>query len=200
MESDASMMILIVLWFTMNIIMVNLLIARMSSTYAQIEAQSEREWMVDLYFATLEYMRYTAALPVPFNIVPLLIDIGLYWYKKLRRSKNEHEKLMPVGLAAFLSRNRSMPKSDAWMRQMKTKRDQLQAKLTIPRSNSAAIAKELESLNNVLLVEETRIIREHREMRRMETFLERARTSFLQSQVREATNSSGSAVAGAMQI
>eukprot|EP00293_Proteomonas_sulcata_P012793 CAMPEP_0184312022 /NCGR_PEP_ID=MMETSP1049-20130417/46264_1 /TAXON_ID=77928 /ORGANISM="Proteomonas sulcata, Strain CCMP704" /LENGTH=204 /DNA_ID=CAMNT_0026627857 /DNA_START=10 /DNA_END=624 /DNA_ORIENTATION=- len=165
----------------MNIIMVNLLIGKFASTYAQIEEKSEREWMIDLYFATREYMRYTAAIPVPFNTIPLIFDIVSYWYRRLRYADSEQTGLLAGGLSAFLSRNRSMPISEAWIKEMQRRRDGLQAKLSIPRSNSAALSKELNDLNKQLLVEETRIIREHRVMRRMEAFLERARTAYLLS-------------------
>lgn len=181
MNSDASMLGLMICWIVMNIILVNLLIARMSSTYSRIEKQSEKEWMFDLYLATKEYMRLTASIPIPFNIVPLIIDISLFFLKRLRADKYGARGHVAETLANHLSRNNSGAPSPALLARLKFRRDQLAAQQDRGTDHDQSLRQELERMSRLLLTEEGRRMRENRELLRLNAFIERARAAFIQT-------------------
>ncbi len=43
--------------------------------------------MFDLYLATREYMRLTASIPIPFNIIPLIADIAYFLCVRFRAER-----------------------------------------------------------------------------------------------------------------
>ena len=79
----------------------------MSNTYAQTNSQAQLATLLDYYDVTLEYSRYSSALPPPFNVLGLLYQLYLFG-----RRRNLIRKRWPKAgnfrrLDLFLSRNSS---------------------------------------------------------------------------------------------
>lgn len=137
MTNYSSMIFLMFSWVVMNIIMVNLLIARMSSTYSRIEKQSEKEWMLDRYLATNEYMRHTTSIPIPFNVLPLLIDLAFFFLKQIKDwftaakeqgwdEYTQSPSSWTSRLTQHLSRTKRRPPSSTMVKELREQRDQIQ--------------------------------------------------------------------------
>eukprot|EP00290_Baffinella_frigidus_P005867 CAMPEP_0180138028 /NCGR_PEP_ID=MMETSP0986-20121125/12607_1 /TAXON_ID=697907 /ORGANISM="non described non described, Strain CCMP2293" /LENGTH=531 /DNA_ID=CAMNT_0022079689 /DNA_START=1 /DNA_END=1596 /DNA_ORIENTATION=- len=102
-----------VVFVTFNLVLFNLLIALMSSTFERIQIQSERQWMINHYNSTNEYLRFAMALPSPLNVAGIFLEIMKFLY--YCTSKKNRERLQHVfcgftwsrSVAIFLSRNRS---------------------------------------------------------------------------------------------
>ncbi len=61
--------LMLVLFVVVNIIALNLLIAIMSNTFAEVQAKAKKQWMKDLY-SIIEEHRFTAlAFPSPLNLI-----------------------------------------------------------------------------------------------------------------------------------
>lgn len=72
------------------IVLLNLLIAMMSNSYAMIEAMSDTEWKFARTKLWLSYFDTSATLPPPFNIFPNIKHfIRLCRKKKVRNIKKE---------------------------------------------------------------------------------------------------------------
>lgn len=70
---------------TITLVVLNLLIARMASTYDEIQQQSREHWSYAKAETTSEYMLYyernpCCMLPPPFNLIPTLLSPFHYWY------------------------------------------------------------------------------------------------------------------------
>lgn len=68
MTNDWSVIFVVLIFFLMNIVLMNLLIAMMAGTYAEVHSKVELERMLELYKVTDEFSRYCAASPAPLNI------------------------------------------------------------------------------------------------------------------------------------
>ncbi|CAH0397075.1 unnamed protein product [Chilo suppressalis] len=78
------------------IVLLNLLIAMMSNSYAMIDEHSDVEWKFARTRLWMSYFEEGATLPPPFNIMPtpklLLRMMGLRKKDKLRKMKNKEQK------------------------------------------------------------------------------------------------------------
>lgn len=79
MGNSAAMLGLLLLWITMNVLMLNLLIAIMSNTYAKMQEESTRQHLMDLHRLVREYSRRSLAAPPPTNVLFLAADAFWYW-------------------------------------------------------------------------------------------------------------------------
>ncbi|KAJ1482776.1 hypothetical protein T484DRAFT_2637325 [Baffinella frigidus] len=117
MTTGISIIWLMILFMVVNLILYNLLIALMSSTFERIQRQSERQWMINHYNSTNEYLRFAMALPSPFNVVGILVELLKFLSYFLDADKKEalyrefRGFTWQRSLAVFLSRNRDMFKA-----------------------------------------------------------------------------------------
>ncbi|XP_053616409.1 transient-receptor-potential-like protein [Plodia interpunctella] len=78
------------------IVLLNLLIAMMSNSYAMIDEHSDVEWKFARTRLWMSYFEESATLPPPFNIMPtpklLLKMLGLRKKDKVRKEKSEEQK------------------------------------------------------------------------------------------------------------
>ena len=77
LTTDASNMITIIMWPVMNLMLVNLLIAIMNDTYAEVKNHSKLEWMVAMLHLAKEYRS-----PSRLNAVMLVYDIMMFIARK----------------------------------------------------------------------------------------------------------------------
>jgi hypothetical protein len=70
LSTDSSNILTIVLWPTMNLMLVNLLIALMNDTYVAVKDQSRLEWMIEMFQIAKEYRT-----PSRLNVLMLLNDV-----------------------------------------------------------------------------------------------------------------------------
>ncbi|CAK8697070.1 unnamed protein product [Clavelina lepadiformis] len=76
------------------IIMLNMLIAMINSSYSEVEGDSDVEWKFARADLMLSYMEKGNTLPVPFNLIPIprAIICALKWFANRFRSKRRHSK------------------------------------------------------------------------------------------------------------
>jgi len=105
MTNDWSVLVVIVIFFIMNVVLMNLLIAMMAGTYESVYNRVELERMIELYLTTEEFSRYSAVFPAPFNIPLLCYELIRFFLK--RTAINDHWPNCPwyKQLDLFLSRN-----------------------------------------------------------------------------------------------
>jgi hypothetical protein len=86
--------LLMIYTMMMNLLLVNLLIATMSTTYSDVRDNSEVEWMLQKYETTREYMQSTS-LPAPFLVIMYLFKImGRVVQSLLRCSWSSYSEIM----------------------------------------------------------------------------------------------------------
>jgi hypothetical protein len=73
---------MLVLFVVVNIIALNLLIAIMSNTFAEVQAKAKKQWMKDLYSIIEEHRLTALAFPSPLN---LIFTIGSFFNFLVRR-------------------------------------------------------------------------------------------------------------------
>jgi hypothetical protein len=102
-----SFAFLLVTYFFLNLVLINLLIATMSSTYNNVSAKAEHWKLLYEYELVQEHARRSIAFPPPFNLVLLMLDVLLYfWYEK-NVKKIYPDYTRGQRLERFLARNRS---------------------------------------------------------------------------------------------
>jgi hypothetical protein len=82
MTNDWSIVLVILTFFVMNIVLMNLLIAMMANTYETIQSQVELEMLLERYHLTDEFSRYSTSLPPPLNVIGLLYQLVNYLYRR----------------------------------------------------------------------------------------------------------------------
>ena len=105
--NDFSMVLLLVTFFLTNILLMNLLIAMMANTYESKIAIAHRDRLVDRYELVEEHARCAFAIPVPFNVVILVVEAVafLLMYDSVQKKHPECSFFERWDL--FVSRNRS---------------------------------------------------------------------------------------------
>jgi hypothetical protein len=78
MANTYNIFILIFMYLSLNLVLINLLIAMMSSTYSAIKEQARSKRLIFTYELVQEHTRRAVALPPPFNCLLLLIDLVLF--------------------------------------------------------------------------------------------------------------------------
>ena len=107
MTNAWAVIFVITMFFLMNVVLMNLLIAMMSNTYAQTNSQAQLATLLDYYDVTLEYSRYSSALPPPFNVLGLLYQLYLFGRRRSLIRKRWPKAGNFRRLDLFLSRNSS---------------------------------------------------------------------------------------------
>lgn len=110
MKTDAAMIGLILLWIVMNLLLLNLVIAIMSSTYESVKEKSEKIFLRDLYEITNEFARRSAAAPWPVNVVLILFDIGYFVSRTVMIDKIWPSQTLNRKFDLFMRRNISLDK------------------------------------------------------------------------------------------
>jgi hypothetical protein len=105
-----SFVFLLVTYFFLNLVLINLLIATMSSTYNNVSAKAEHWKLLYEYELVQEHARRSITFPPPFNLVLLILDVVLF----IRYRKNVR-KIYPdytwgQRFERFLARNISLDK------------------------------------------------------------------------------------------
>ena len=77
LTTDGSNVWTIIMWPVMNLMLVNLLIAIMNDTYAEVKRHSKLEWMVEMMQLAKEYRS-----PSRLNALMLLYDIASFLFRK----------------------------------------------------------------------------------------------------------------------
>jgi len=77
LSSDSANAITIIMWPTMNLMLVNLLIALMNDTYVTVKDQSRLEWMIEMFHIAKEYRS-----PSRLNVIMLLNDVVIFIMKR----------------------------------------------------------------------------------------------------------------------
>jgi len=77
LTNDAANEVTILMWPIMNLMMVNLLIAMMNSTYTEVKEQAKLEWMIEMLHIAKEYRS-----PSRLNVVMFLWDILSFMWRK----------------------------------------------------------------------------------------------------------------------
>jgi hypothetical protein len=102
-----SFAFLLVTYFFLNLVLINLLIATMSFTYATVSAKAAKWRLIYEYELVQEHTRRAIAYPAPFNLGLLIVD--LCWFqmqqvqKKLRHNYPDYS--WGQRLERFLARN-----------------------------------------------------------------------------------------------
>mmetsp|Transcript_53560 Transcript_53560/g.107328 ORF Transcript_53560/g.107328 Transcript_53560/m.107328 type:complete len:193 (-) Transcript_53560:232-810(-) len=170
MKTDAAVVGLLLLWVVMNLLLLNLVVAIMSSTYEAVKEKAEKVFLFDMYEITIEYSRRSAAVPWPVNVITILFDLINFFrnWKKLEALWKTHKWHSRLDL--FLRRNLSCPQLHAqWLH--KNFRENPGNK----RPSTDEISKE-----EWTLVERDMEVEQYWELK-MSAFMERARNKFLQS-------------------
>ena len=82
MASTASNATTILMWPVMNVMMVNLLVAIMSDTYAEVKSNSRLEWMIEMLHTA---RRYRA--PSRLNVLFVLHDTVMFFLQRKHINK-----------------------------------------------------------------------------------------------------------------
>ena len=105
MTNSASIILVVMTFVFLNLMLMNLLIAMMTSTYESKSSRAKRDLLLYKYQIIEEHSRRVVAIPVPFNVFYLLYEMADFWweYKALKH-------LLPdctwsQRLDSFLSRN-----------------------------------------------------------------------------------------------
>mmetsp|Transcript_34109 Transcript_34109/g.80903 ORF Transcript_34109/g.80903 Transcript_34109/m.80903 type:complete len:264 (+) Transcript_34109:15-806(+) len=114
MTTGISIVWLIILFGVVNLILFNLLIALMSHTFERIQKESERQWMINHYNSTNEYLRFAMALPSPLNVPGIFFELAtfLLWFMNPEKRAVLRREFCGFtwqrSVAIFLSRNRNL--------------------------------------------------------------------------------------------
>ena len=103
-----SFFFLLVTYFFLNLVLINLLIATMSSTYAKVSAKAQHWKLLYEYEVVQEHARLAIAVPPPFNLLWLTFDLI-----KLCSNKKNVRRIYPdytwfQRIERFLARNTSI--------------------------------------------------------------------------------------------
>jgi hypothetical protein len=81
-----NVVLLLVMYFILNLVLINLLIAMMASTYNAIREQASSQRLIFTYELVQEHTRRSVAFPTPFNLIMLIWDFVLFacQYKALK--------------------------------------------------------------------------------------------------------------------
>jgi hypothetical protein len=101
-----SFTFLLITYFFLNLVLINLLIATMSSTYNSVSAKAEKWKLLYQYELVQEHARRAIAYPPPFNLVLLLLDF-LFHYPQVQNNlrNNYPDYTWGQRLERFLARN-----------------------------------------------------------------------------------------------
>ena len=106
MTNDWSIVVVILTFFIMNVVLMNLLIAMMASTYESIQSQVELNLLLERYQLTDEFSRYSASLPPPLNVIGLLFQLVQFLYlRKTFYRRLPKTATVLQGLDLFLKRD-----------------------------------------------------------------------------------------------
>jgi hypothetical protein len=102
-----SFVFLLVTYFFLNLVLINLLIATMSATYASVNAKAEKWKLLYEYELAEEHARRAIAYPAPFNLVLLLVDLCLFRLPQVQKNLRHNYPDYTWGqrLERFLARN-----------------------------------------------------------------------------------------------
>jgi len=82
--------LLIIYLFSVQILLVNLLIAMMNDSYSRVQANADKEWGFRMEKLIYEY-ELASIIPPPFSIFQLIIEILFFWMPKCSFFKNHEE-------------------------------------------------------------------------------------------------------------
>eukprot|EP00293_Proteomonas_sulcata_P014149 CAMPEP_0184298546 /NCGR_PEP_ID=MMETSP1049-20130417/9339_1 /TAXON_ID=77928 /ORGANISM="Proteomonas sulcata, Strain CCMP704" /LENGTH=530 /DNA_ID=CAMNT_0026608707 /DNA_START=47 /DNA_END=1639 /DNA_ORIENTATION=+ len=120
-RTDASVITLVFLFIIMNVVLLNLLIAIMSNTYQDVQLQSNRKFLMDLYEVSEDYSRISLGMPLPFNVLFIIFDfLGFLQYSLDGTFKLLYPDLGP---------------RERFQRHLSTNKTQLQERLELARHN-----------------------------------------------------------------
>jgi hypothetical protein len=107
MTNFYSFAFLLITYFFLNLVLINLLIATMSSTYASVSAKAAKWKLLYEYELAEEHARRAIAYPAPFNLVLLLVDLCLFRLPQVQKNLRHNYPDYTWGqrLERFLARN-----------------------------------------------------------------------------------------------
>jgi hypothetical protein len=103
-----SFAFLLITYFFLNLVLINLLIATMSSTYASVSAKAAKWKLLYEYELVQEHARRAIAYPAPFNLILLLLDLILITFHPQVQEHLKHnypDYTWGQRLERFLARN-----------------------------------------------------------------------------------------------
>ena len=103
-----SFAFLLVTYFFLNLVLINLLIATMSSTYATVSAKAAKWKLIYEYELVQEHARRAIAYPAQFNLILLILDLLLFFCSpqvKKNLRNNYPDCTWGQRLERFLARN-----------------------------------------------------------------------------------------------
>jgi len=80
MTNNESVLVLIVAFLILNVVLLNLLIARLSGTYEEVSNEAGFQRVQDVHKIYAEHSRGVLAIPPPFNIVFILAELLRFTY------------------------------------------------------------------------------------------------------------------------
>jgi len=112
LDNDASVIFLIITFLVLNIVLMNLLIAMMASTYEKVLEAASAQRLEDTYDLMTEHSRAAMAAPLPFNVFTGILEVGnlvFQWRRLLRKYPD-----CPVGrrIDLYMSRNTGLPAAE----------------------------------------------------------------------------------------
>jgi hypothetical protein len=112
MTNFYSFAFLLVTYFFLNLVLINLLIATMSSTYATVSAKAAKWKLIYEYELVQEHARRAIAYPAPFNLVLLIWDLFLFHLPQVQKNlrNNYPDYTRGQRLERFLARNTNIDK------------------------------------------------------------------------------------------
>ena len=96
LTNDAANEVTIFMWPIMNLMMVNLLIAMMNSTYTEVKEQAKLEWMIEMFHIAKEYRS-----PSRLNVFMLVWDILLFIWPRKEINTRMKKLLETPGVGLF---------------------------------------------------------------------------------------------------
>jgi hypothetical protein len=104
MTNVYSFIFLLVTYFFLNLVLINLLIATMSSTYSKVSAKAEHWKLLYEYELVQEHARRAIAFPPPLNVLVLIFD--LVWSFRIENVRRTYpDYTWYQRLERFLARN-----------------------------------------------------------------------------------------------
>ena len=101
----APYILVLLLLVVVNLVAFNLLIAKMSNTYLEVQSKAKKQWMKDNYAMTEEHRHTEMALPSPFNVLFTLCKFITFLY-----SERPHFDDVRDEFKLFLKRNKKIPR------------------------------------------------------------------------------------------
>jgi hypothetical protein len=90
MGNLTSLLIFFLLFIITNILLMNLLVALMTSTYEEVSARASRQRLIDRYDLIEEHLRRSYTYPVPINLIMVMVKLINFWRVGRKRVQQLH--------------------------------------------------------------------------------------------------------------